>query len=340
MVREVKDGQYAHEAGAKYRLEVTDSAGAPARRSRGDALGVRHLPRPPAARPRRARRGRTRSASIAPGGSEFAGQFEVRAYQVRKVEVAIDLPRTVYYRGETIKADVVARDATGIPLANRPVVVQLPDGRTLSARHRRARANSPSSCRPTASPRTRPCGSSRSSRRTAWPTAGNVHARRPGLRHRPDDGPRRLSRRRVVHPRRQDPRRRRRPDRAGACRLGPQSASRRFARSPSARSRRRRSRPTTKTGKGSAELVVEDEDGGSFVVRVAGTDRFGNPVVAEKLLTISGKEDATPPAHPGRSAGIQGRRDGEGQPPQPGRRPARRSWPGRPIASSPTSSSR
>src|SRR5206468_9995528 len=48
-----------------------------------------------------------------------------------------------------------------------------------------------------------------------------------------------------------------------------------------------------KTGAGSVSLKVEDEAGGSFVVRVAGTDRFGNPVVADRELTISGKKDET-----------------------------------------------
>ena len=47
------------------------------------------------------------------------------------------------------------------------------------------------------------------------------------------------------------------------------------------------------TGKGATRLKVEDEEGGSYVVRASGTDRFGNPVIAERLLTISGKKDET-----------------------------------------------
>ncbi len=28
-------------------------------------------------------------------------------------------------------------------------------------------------------------------------------------------------------------------------------------------------------------LTIEDKDGGTFILRVAGTDRFGNPIVAD-----------------------------------------------------------
>ena len=66
-----------------------------------------------------------------PGKSEFAGSFEVQSYQLEKIDLAFDLTQTVYYRGETVKADLVARYQYGHPLANRPIAVALPDGRTL-----------------------------------------------------------------------------------------------------------------------------------------------------------------------------------------------------------------
>ncbi len=47
------------------------------------------------------------------------------------------------------------------------------------------------------------------------------------------------------------------------------------------------------TGKGTIPLKVEDKEGGSFVVRLAGTDPFGNPIVADHPLEISGKDDET-----------------------------------------------
>lgn len=48
-----------------------------------------------------------------------------------------------------------------------------------------------------------------------------------------------------------------------------------------------------KTGKSSTTLKVEDADGGRYIVRAAGTDGFGNPVVNDLTLTISGAKDKT-----------------------------------------------
>ena len=48
-----------------------------------------------------------------------------------------------------------------------------------------------------------------------------------------------------------------------------------------------------KSGHGSAAFQIDDRDGGRYLLRVAGTDRFGNPIVADKPLAISGKKDET-----------------------------------------------
>ena len=48
-----------------------------------------------------------------------------------------------------------------------------------------------------------------------------------------------------------------------------------------------------KTGRGSLGFRVDDTQGGRYIVRVAGTDRFNNPVVADRVLNISGKKDET-----------------------------------------------
>src|SRR4051812_1976935 len=45
-----------------------------------------------------------------------------------------------------------------------------------------------------------------------------------------------------------------------------------------------------KTGRGSVALKIDDEEG-RYLLRASGTDRFGNPVVAERALTISGRGD-------------------------------------------------
>ena len=46
------------------------------------------------------------------------------------------------------------------------------------------------------------------------------------------------------------------------------------------------------TGAGSVTIKVDDDEGGPYVLRVSGTDRFGNPVIAERVVLISGSKDA------------------------------------------------
>ena len=48
-----------------------------------------------------------------------------------------------------------------------------------------------------------------------------------------------------------------------------------------------------KTGRGSLGFRVDDPQGGRYIIRVAGTDRFKNPIVADRVVTISGKQDET-----------------------------------------------
>ena len=290
VVREVKDGQYAHEPKAAYRLEVLDSRGRKlvARGATLSEFGTFHdrLPLDPAAP-----LGTYRIRLFRPGGSEFAGQFEVQAYQVRKVDLKVELPRTVYYRGEPIKADVVATDATGIPLAGRPVVVQLPDGRALSGETDKAGKFA-----------------------VELPTEG--FAEEQALRivaQLPQDGVAAAATAFLaVRAFRIDLQTGRDVYLDGesfelhAATLDAAGAPTGQELNVSVRKRveqagqvveREASKETlatdAKTGKGSLSLKVDDADGGTYVIRVAGTDRFKNPVWAEAVLTISGKKDET-----------------------------------------------
>ena len=290
VVREVAAGQYAHEPKAAYRLEVLDSRGRKlvARGVTLSEFGTVHdrLPLDEAAP-----LGTYKIRLFRPGGSEFAGQFEVRAYQVRKVELKVDLPRTVYYRGEPIKADVLATDATGIPLAGRPVLVQLPDGRTLSGETDRAG-------------------------KFAVELATEGFAEEQALRivaQLPQDGVAAAATAILaVRGFRIDLNTGRDVyldgesfelnattlDAAGApvgqaLNVSVRKKVERDGRVVEREVSKEKWTTDAKTGKGSLSLKVDDADGGNFVLRVAGTDRFGNPVVAERELTISGKADET-----------------------------------------------
>ena len=48
-----------------------------------------------------------------------------------------------------------------------------------------------------------------------------------------------------------------------------------------------------KTGHGSLTFRADDSQGGQYILRVAGTDRFGTPIVADRSIFISGKKDET-----------------------------------------------
>ena len=129
VVREVSGGQYANVPKAVYRLEVTDSRGRPfvARPVILSDFGTFHER---LALDEKAPVGTYRVRLYQPGKSDFAGAFEVQAYKLEKVDLEFQLPRTVYFRGETVKGKVVARYQYGTPLAHRPVTLSLPDGRT------------------------------------------------------------------------------------------------------------------------------------------------------------------------------------------------------------------
>ncbi|MHB1558687.1 MAG: MG2 domain-containing protein, partial [Isosphaeraceae bacterium] len=130
ILRDVKDGRFDPGAGASYRMEVLDSRG---RRIVGQAVvlspfGTFHAEVPlDAAAPV----GTYRIRVFRVDGGDFAGSFEVQAYRLAKAELTVELPRTVYFRGETVEGHTLARYPDGTPMAGRPIAVTLPDGRTL-----------------------------------------------------------------------------------------------------------------------------------------------------------------------------------------------------------------
>ncbi len=60
---------------------------------------------------------------------QFQGTFEVREFKLEKVMLAMEFPRRVWFRGETIEATLTATFAWGEPLANRVIRCTLPDRR-------------------------------------------------------------------------------------------------------------------------------------------------------------------------------------------------------------------
>ncbi len=130
IVREAKDGQYDNPSGQGYKLEVTDA--------QGRLLLARGVTLSPFGTFNQAVRldesspvGSYRVRLFRPGGSDFSGNFEVQAYKLEKLGLDFDLPRSVYFRGEPVRGAVVARYQYGSPAAGRAIEVALPDGRTV-----------------------------------------------------------------------------------------------------------------------------------------------------------------------------------------------------------------
>jgi uncharacterized protein YfaS (alpha-2-macroglobulin family)/tetratricopeptide (TPR) repeat protein len=289
VVREVKDGQYRTPEGQAYRLEVFDSRGRQfvAREVELSAFGTFHADLPVDSS---APVGSYRVRLYQPGGSDFSGSFEVQAYQLQKVDLAIDLPRAIYFRGEKVEGDAVARYQYGTPLANRPINVGLPDGRVLT-------------------------GQTDDAGKFHFEFATEGYAEEQALQvgaSLPQDGVSAVAQVQIaVRAFRIDLNTARDVYLDGESfpleiatldALGePTSQALNVAvlkqvavagRVTEREVKSVKARTDEKTGKATVPIRIDDEDGGQFVVRVSGTDRFGNPVVADRVLTISGSKDA------------------------------------------------
>ena len=343
MVREVKDGQYENPAGEPLPVEVYRQPRPAARRPAVQALGLRHVPRdarPDDSSPWSAP---TASASTGPARSEFTGHVRGPGVPAGKIDLDFDLPRTVYFRGETDQGEgrrqLPVRDAAGEPADRGRPAARRPrpprrDRRRRAVRVRAGdrrvrrgadRSSSSPACRRTTSPR-RP--------RSSWPSAPSASSlTRPATSTSTASA---------------SPSRRPRPGRPGrADRPGP--AGGREGRSGSCsrdgvdRARglaARRRRPTRRRARLRSALKIDDEEGGTYVLRVSGTDRFENAVLADRLADDLGQEGRDEAPHPDRP----GRRSRSARRPRStsttAGRPARRCWRGRPTASSRTRSSR
>ncbi|NQU22736.1 MAG: tetratricopeptide repeat protein, partial [Candidatus Nealsonbacteria bacterium] len=66
-------------------------------------------------------------------GKSYQGSFQVHQYQLEPVRLAIDTDRHVYYRGEEIEGTIRAAYYYGAPLAGREILYRLADQRTHTA---------------------------------------------------------------------------------------------------------------------------------------------------------------------------------------------------------------
>jgi alpha-2-macroglobulin len=290
VVREVSGGQYANKPGTAYRFEVADSRGRliVARQVTLSEFGTFHES---LTLERSAPVGDYRVRVFQPGKSDFAGQFQVDSYRLEPVDLSFDLKKTVFYRGETIQADLIAHYQYGAPLATRPIEVNLPDGRILHGTTDNAgkyHFEFP----------TDGFAEEQALRLAARLPEDNVAATAAVmLAVRGFDLTLETSRdvylagesfqfRIVATDARGEP--------AG------ESLSAALVKQVTTQGRvtereieRRPVATDPKTGRGALGFRVDDAQGGRYIIRVAGTDRFGNPIVADRVLTISGNKDQT-----------------------------------------------
>ncbi len=290
IVREAVDGRYATPTGGPYRLEVADSRGRLLvdRPVAISGFGTFHAT---VGIDDAAPVGSYRVRLHRPGKADFAGAFEVQSYHLEPIDLTFDLPRTVYFRGETVTADLVARYPYGSPVANRPVEVALPDGRTV-----RGATDAAGKFRVEFS--TRGFAEEQSIRIVGRLPQDNVAAaadvsvaiRAFGInlsttRDTYLDGESFAVKAATVDAQGKPTGQALTLAVIKRVNVGGRITERRVSEVQVATD------PTT--GEGSASIRVDDADGGAFVVRASGTDRFGNAVVDDRALYISGKQDET-----------------------------------------------
>jgi len=133
IVRAVQEGAYHFTPGARVDALVRDSHGRPLHREElalsefGTVHGEFDLP-PQAAL------GDYAIQLSGPDLPDVAGGFQVAQYQLRKVEVTLEPEREVYYRGEEVVVIARATYYYGEPVVGSPLQCLLPDGRMVEER--------------------------------------------------------------------------------------------------------------------------------------------------------------------------------------------------------------
>jgi len=131
IVRELTDGRYGFAPEATYQFEVTDARGR-VLLSRPVTLGEFGAFAEAFTLDEQAPAGAYRLRVYQHGKSSFTGEFRVHAYSLRPVNLEIEVPRWVVYRGERIDGAIVATYHYGEPVAGAKVEYWLPDGRHLT----------------------------------------------------------------------------------------------------------------------------------------------------------------------------------------------------------------
>ena len=288
IIREINQSRFETREGSVYTLEVADSRG---RRLESRPVTISKFGTFSATVPLdgTAPLGTYTVRLFQQGGSSFGGQFMVEEYELPKVVLNLELPRSIFERGEKISGKVVARYAYGTPLAGRLVQVHFPDGRTnefttdatgsvafemssddlLENSQYSISAILPDEGVSTAAQFAIPGASftaKLSTTRSTYLVDETIPVRinTADALGKPTGQPLALVLSRRVNE---------------SGRVIEQEISRQTIKTDPS------------TGNAVGRLKVEDKRGGTHVVRVLGTDRFGRPVTSELVLEVSGLDD-------------------------------------------------
>ncbi|MCP3918095.1 MAG: outer membrane protein assembly factor BamD [bacterium] len=288
ILRDVQDGQYTFEPGAKYRVEIVDSQGRVFSKRENDLsefgtlTGAVQLAA-------EAPEGTYTVRVAEPGGRAYAGSFQVQEFRLQKIELTFELERDVFYRGEEVEVELSAAYYYGEPVANSPVRYVLPDGRVGETRtDERGRATFSFETREF--PHDGQLGFQATLVEEQVNQTGAVWLATTGFGARVA-GPGRV----VVSGE---------PFRVTVETQAPSGES--VSRAMTLTVARRESRPggrwaevdpqtfelTTSDEEGHVEQTLALDEGGVYVLRAEGRDRFDNPVVAETHQFVSGDDDA------------------------------------------------
>lgn len=133
VIRDVKDGSYDAPAGATWIVDVKDPSGRLLREEEVElskfgtfAIDFDLDAAAPVGQYAVSARPKDKGQAVV-----HTGNFLVQQFQLQKMKLAIDLPQSVYFRGEVIKAKLSAEYYWGEPVAGKPVRYNLPDGRSI-----------------------------------------------------------------------------------------------------------------------------------------------------------------------------------------------------------------
>ena len=133
VIRWVNDDTYTFKAGEKYKLNVYDARGR-AIHTKEIALGKFGTFSDRLQLPATSPQGQYRVHLHQPGKSQsYETIFSVHEIKLEPIQLTVDLPRKVYYRGEKIEGTLTLKYYYGTPLANRTLRYQISGGPSQTA---------------------------------------------------------------------------------------------------------------------------------------------------------------------------------------------------------------